>query len=195
LCGRGSDQQPHPQSEVKEMTETTITHQRVLALYDKIQRIARRYFYQEHEDLAQIVVTRLLCRPQTIPKRVSRAWLETVVRRTACDLSRTARRRFSLIAPGLSLNIDGSIAMDTDPDYKGFAAEAVYKQEYNFDTPSQVNEALMKLPPEQRQTLELFAYGLNYFEIAKITNAEVGTVRSRLHYARKKARVLLADLA
>lgn len=56
----------------------------------------------------------------------------------------------------------------------------------------EVQEAMERLPELQRQTLILYAEeGLSYAEIAEIMETTVGTVKSRLHYAKKTLRQLL----
>ena len=52
---------------------------------------------------------------------------------------------------------------------------------------SQVREAVINLPPLQREALILFEYeGLRMEEIAAITETEVGAIKSRLHRARER---------
>lgn len=55
-------------------------------------------------------------------------------------------------------------------------------------------EAMRVLTPEQRAAIVLREVeGLSYEEIAKVLDCAVGTVMSRLHYARKRLRSLLTD--
>jgi RNA polymerase sigma-70 factor (ECF subfamily) len=58
---------------------------------------------------------------------------------------------------------------------------------------SMVEQAVGKLPPLQREALVLFEYeGLTLEEIAEITGADVGTIKSRLHRARERLKRMLA---
>ena len=51
----------------------------------------------------------------------------------------------------------------------------------------QVKAAILALPPLQREALVLFEYeGLALGDIARITNSEVGAIKSRLHRARER---------
>lgn len=51
----------------------------------------------------------------------------------------------------------------------------------------QLNEAIAKLSPDHREVILLReVQGLDYKEIADVTGSSMGTIMSRLHYARKK---------
>jgi DNA-directed RNA polymerase specialized sigma24 family protein len=56
-----------------------------------------------------------------------------------------------------------------------------------------MNGALEKLSKTQYHTLMLWSSGYSFNEIAQLTATNLGTVKSRLHYARKKMQSLLAD--
>jgi RNA polymerase sigma-70 factor, ECF subfamily len=59
---------------------------------------------------------------------------------------------------------------------------------------AKVREAVASLPPLQREALVLFEYeGLPLSEIAAIVDTDVGAVKSRLHRARARLRVVLAQ--
>ena len=63
------------------------------------------------------------------------------------------------------------------------------------DTAELVGAAVRSLPPLQREALILAEYdGLSLDEIARAVEAEVGTVKSRLHRARHNLKRLLAPL-
>lgn len=56
----------------------------------------------------------------------------------------------------------------------------------------EVQEAIDNLPENQRQALILYAEeGLSYAEIAEVMEVNIGTVKSRLHHAKKTLRRLL----
>jgi RNA polymerase sigma factor (sigma-70 family) len=58
-----------------------------------------------------------------------------------------------------------------------------------------IRETVQSLPPLQREAVLLFEYeGFTLEEIATIADVDVGTVKSRLHRARERLRVLLAPL-
>jgi RNA polymerase sigma-70 factor (ECF subfamily) len=58
---------------------------------------------------------------------------------------------------------------------------------------AELHAALDRLPPAHRDVLVLrFAEGLSYEQIAAVVGAPVGTIRSRIHYAKRALRELLA---
>ncbi len=66
---------------------------------------------------------------------------------------------------------------------------------YHRERASRVREAILSLSESNRAVLVLREYGrLSYQEIAATLEVPVGTVMSRLNYARNRLRVLLADL-
>ena len=61
-----------------------------------------------------------------------------------------------------------------------------------WGTPS-VREAIDRLPEAQRQTVILhFEEDLIYEQTAAVMNVDVGTVKSRIHHARKSLRALVS---
>ncbi len=118
-----------------------------------------------------------------------RTWLLRIVYRQAIDLRRkgSSRRVFSIdqgeesLAPALP-----DTRTDTDP------AEPVVRAELGV----QLTAALEQLPADQRQAFVLHADGqMTYAEIAQAQGVPIGTVMSRIYYARRKLRELLADVA
>ena len=60
------------------------------------------------------------------------------------------------------------------------------------DLRRKLNEALAQLPVAQRQTFVLHAEAeLSYREVAETLGISIGTVMSRLYYARQRLRLLL----
>jgi RNA polymerase sigma-70 factor, ECF subfamily len=58
-----------------------------------------------------------------------------------------------------------------------------------------IDEAIAKLSPEHRAVIVMKEIeDLQYNEIAQILNCSLGTVMSRLFYARKKLQILLRDV-
>jgi RNA polymerase sigma-70 factor (ECF subfamily) len=76
---------------------------------------------------------------------------------------------------------------------RGAEVEQPLRQLLDEELSAKVRTAVASLPPLQREALILFEYEeLSLAEIASITGAETGVVKSRLHRARQKLRQLLA---
>lgn len=147
----------------------------------------------EAEDIAQTALIKVLAKKDGVAP--SRAWLYKVVRNAAYD----AGRKYVAEAKYLS-RFDGgddsiSVCELADEDGRlclaGRQEEPAEGDNYDFEA---LAEMLDQLTPPLRQVLVLYAGGKSYQEMADLTGANIGTVRSRLHYARKRARQILAEL-
>jgi RNA polymerase sigma-70 factor (ECF subfamily) len=115
-----------------------------------------------------------------------KTWLLRVVSNAALDLGRSRGRRETM-----SLNA-------------GPAGEAVHARLLTLDETSQgldradlraqLDQALGLLSSVQRQTFVLYAEaGLSYREVSEAMGTSIGTVMSRLYYARQKLRAFLSE--
>jgi len=108
--------------------------------------------------------------------RAFRTWLFRTTRHRAIDHLRRRRREHRLFVERESVE---TIPVEEE-------AESAWPDE------SSVEAVLSHLPPLQREVLLLrYQDELSYEEIALIVGCAVGTVRSRLHYARERLRDLL----
>jgi RNA polymerase sigma-70 factor (ECF subfamily) len=113
-----------------------------------------------------------------------KTWLLRVVSNAALDLGRQRGRRElrSLDAP------DGSHAEALHPLALGDPTDRLHQQ----DVRRLLDQALAALPDAQRRTFVLHADGgLSYREVADAMEISIGTVMSRLFYARQKLRAYL----
>jgi RNA polymerase sigma-70 factor, ECF subfamily len=115
-----------------------------------------------------------------------KTWLLRVVSNAALDLGRQRRRRDELNALATERAIvEGGMT----PDHLDPCREAE-----ESDLRQAVAEALSHLPETQRQTFILHVDGgLSYREVADAMGISIGTVMSRLYYARQKLKGLLAS--
>jgi len=114
-----------------------------------------------------------------------KTWLLRVVSNAALDLGRQRRRRDELSAAvSERASLDGGVTPDhLDP---GREAEEA-------DLRRALAEALRQLPEAQRRTFVLHVDGgLSYREVADAMGISIGTVMSRLFYARQKLKGILA---
>lgn len=102
-----------------------------------------------------------------------RTWLFSTTRRRAIDCLRRLRRERELFLPADDERL---------PEAETAGAEAPLD-------PADLDRVLEALPAAQREVLLLrLRDELTYGEIAVITGCPVGTVRTRLHHARRKVR-------
>ena len=57
----------------------------------------------------------------------------------------------------------------------------------------EINNAISYLPEPYRHPLSMYVMGCEYQDIASYLDLPVGTVKSRIHYGRKKLQVILKD--
>jgi RNA polymerase sigma-70 factor (ECF subfamily) len=114
-----------------------------------------------------------------------KTWLLRVVSNAALDLGRQRRRRDELSAV---VTERAAVEGGTTPDHADPGREAE-----EADLRRALAAALQFLPEAQRRTFVLHVDGgLSYREVAEALGISIGTVMSRLFYARQKLRGLLA---
>lgn len=158
-------------------------------------RMARKYGQIgvcEPDDIAQNAMLRLLNRKDEQPPTFG--WLHLAVRYSALDAGRRASRDQRLVYRWQSNT--KVVAEQNEPfGYApGFDACAGSEDKSEIDLLPHLKNVLSKLSGPLKQVLMLYSEGHSYEQIAQLTNVKLGTVRSRLHYARRRAKKLLAGL-
>lgn len=94
----------------------------------------------------------------------------------------------------MSLN-DVDYQAEHDPDMVALVSERTPRRDLNLaELQEKLNEAMQKLSEHHRMVVTLHdIQGLSHEEIGKIMNCNVGTVRSRLFYARQQLQGYLSD--
>ncbi len=111
-----------------------------------------------------------------------KTWVLRVVSNAALDLGRQRKRRFARLATAAQ-----ATSVEYDP------AERMNEIE-RAEMRDMVAMALAAIPEAQRQTFVLYVEGgLSYREVAETLEVPIGTVMSRLFFARKRLQLLLAD--
>jgi RNA polymerase sigma-70 factor (ECF subfamily) len=130
---------------------------------------------QVAEDAAQEAFIQAWLRlPSYRPRAPLRSWLYRIAVNCAIDMLRKEKRILSGAVEDLNL-----------PD----AGPSPETQAANSERAETVQEAVLSLPDASRAVLVLKEYeGLSYQEIAEALDIPVGTVMSRLNYARKLLR-------
>lgn len=101
-----------------------------------------------------------------------RGWVYRIAR------DRAVRERRGRRPPEPLADLDPADDRDPDP--------------FTADDAARVHAALDELAPEHREVLVLrYVEGMTYEEIAPVVGSPVGTVRSRIHYAKRALRAVL----
>lgn len=116
-----------------------------------------------------------------------RSWIFRIAANQSKDELRRRGRR-----PAVSLNVtteDGDTEIDL-PD----SAESATDLLERHAVADGIQQALLGLPFDQRQAVLLSdLHGYHYEEIARITGANVGTVKSRIHRGRERLRAIMLE--
>jgi RNA polymerase sigma-70 factor (ECF subfamily) len=113
-----------------------------------------------------------------------KAWLLRIVTNACYDHLRFKQRR-----PSTPLEELLDEEADGEPSFFVDQAEGPENHALRRELGEVIQQAILTLPPDQRTTLVLSdIQGLSYDEIAEVTQANLGTVKSRLSRARARLR-------
>ena len=137
---------------------------------------------EQAEDLAQEAFCRVYRSRKDYAARGNFvAWLKRIAVNVARDFLR-GNRRTALVPLG---DLGEMPAGETGFDPFAALASRVLRQE--------VRAAIAALPPDQRQALVLHYFGgASIEEVAERMGCPIGTIKSRLHHARRRIREMLA---
>jgi len=158
-------------------------------------RLARRYGQIgvcDPDDIAQNAMVKLLKKiDEEMP---TFGWLYMAVRSSAGDAGRCLSRDRKLVYH-LQCNIGLVAEHNSEYSYSpGFSQYSVQEVDNEIDLMPRLKNVLGKLSGPLKQVLVLYSEGHSYEDIARLTNTKLGTVRSRLHYARRRAKKLLSSI-
>jgi len=169
--------------------DTLVTRHRA-----KIFAMIRNMIHQEAEawDLSQEVFIKAW---QALPRFENKARFSTWLYRIAHNVVYDWTRKRKIQSVG-EFN-DGIFERDridpssnTTPSGEESPDDSLVRSELRV----KIEDALQKISPEHREVVLLKdVQGLSYKEIAEVMSCEIGTVMSRLYYARQKLQILLKD--
>lgn len=153
-----------------------------------------RAAFEEHKNAVYRFAWRITNSREAAEDITQEVFLSLLRRSDRFDAARGTLRPFLLaIARNLALKLlrhDKNRWINLDRDFVAQPVDIVGRE-----TEEVVRAAVQFLPPLQREVVILAQYeGLSLEEIAQTVQADVGTVKSRLHRARENLRRLLAPL-
>ena len=150
-------------------------------------RIAHRLLGNDADALDAVqegFVKALVHLPRFEGRSSFKTWLLRVVSNASLDLGRRRGRRETI-------SID-AVGLDTREQMEPTSDSMASANLERDDLRRKLQDALQELPPAQRQTFVLHAEAeLSYREVAEVLGISIGTVMSRLYYARQRLRDLL----
>jgi RNA polymerase sigma-70 factor, ECF subfamily len=154
-----------------------------------------REAYQDHRDAVYRFALRLTGSAAAAEDILHDCFLSLLRNTDRCDISWVALRPFLLaVARNLARKYWRKEHRWDGVDEEAFIAEPI--DPTAGETAELVEKAVQSLPELQREALVLFEFeDLSLEQIARIVNAETGTVKARLHRARENLRRMLAPLA
>ena len=117
-------------------------------------------------------------------------WLYRITTNLVIDSARRRERRPEVPFEE-AIDPDADANVEIPPSNQPSPTDEAQRKELR----QQIDAALLELSPEHRAVLQLREFdGFDYAEIAKAVGCSLGTVMSRLHYARKHMQKLLKDV-
>ena len=116
-------------------------------------------------------------------------WLYRIAVNKTINLLKQRKNRIHMSLNDLDFNAEH------DPDLVAFVSDKTPRREAGLsELQEKLNAALMKLSEPHRLVVVLHdVQGLSHEEIAKVMDCNIGTVRSRLFYARQQLQAWLSD--
>lgn len=156
-----------------------------------------KYASQDKDDLLQEVLLKVL-RSKTFRADYSNGWLYFLVRSCVIDAHRRKKRDRGHDSAYIDMAGQVCEGGGEGEDNENYVTNVIYNpiffDEFHDVAPDdleEIPEILASLSDVHQEVLLMYANGLNYSQIADATGERVGTVRSRLHYARKHAHQIL----
>ncbi len=161
-------------------------------VYSKLKQHIRSlaYFKLDQDDLLQEAVLKVL-RSKSYKTGFGPGLLHSVARSVVYD----AHKRFERERSHYSGYLD-TCGQVCEVDDENVIYHPTYFDRFHEVAPEELEdipEILASLSYEHQEVLVFYANGLTYQEISHMTGLAIGTVRSRVHYARKRAHKLIDE--
>lgn len=161
----------------------------MVAAAKKMARARGRIGLSEPEDIAQDALVRVL-----LTKEIKSATVYPLLYRAVHSAAKDAWRKSARERRSKWLNDEVFDVIEAyERQGKIESIPQLVAEESRTTDRAQIEESLSGLSKPLRETLLLYLDGYSYREIARLTKSKIGTVRSRLHVARRRARKIKVD--
>ncbi len=150
----------------------------------------------EVEDISQEAMLKIL-KTKSPAREISHKWLYSVARNCFVDAFRKRAREAEFVSHDYFVDSCGIVRYGEDNEYHNVIPFPTSDYLPHYKDPEfmeKTNKILQSLPFPLEQVLTLHTEGLAYQEIADEIGIKIGTVRSRLHRAKKLAREIFASM-
>ena len=134
-----------------------------------------------HDLLQDTILKALANEDKYVENTNFKGWVFTIMRNIFINNYRHINR-----IPVLADNSENQYQINKQDDSSYSSPEDCY-------TIKEVNNAIKAFPEAYRIPFSMFLAGYHYAEIAKQMNLPLGTIKSRIYYARQRLRLLLKD--
>lgn len=169
-----------------------MTKKTLIEMFEAAYKISYQYGrigVYETDDLVQNAMLRLLSYD---PIPANTVWLRKTIRSVASDLGRKEDKHIKY----RDTDVETFCVNEWTHDSLDLLADVRTGQsEVEIDLMPQLKGVLAKLSKPHRTALILHVEGYSNEEIAQMTNTNISTVKTRIHYARKIARGLAREVA
>ena len=139
------------------------------------------------EEIIQEVMIKMLS-STAVPRVLSSRWVYAVTRNVAMDYYRGKQKQARLVDYSIVLDVLDDSRFEHDENSEPKIMPFAVCEDPEPDAYDDLVQAVCSLPAEQRKAFVMFAADATYAEIAKATGVNIGTVRSRLYYAKRQLR-------
>jgi len=199
-CDASADDSPSPDSEAADLVLVQRAQRGDMSAYDELVRRYQERVYAtiyhmtaNHEDagdLAQETFIKGYSALKTFKGDSSfYTWVYRIAVNKTINFVKQRKNKSHLSLNGFDFHAEH------DPDMVNLVSDKTPRREAGLsELQEQLNGAMQKLSPVHRLVVALHdVQGLPHEEIATIMDCNIGTVRSRLFYARQQLQALLSD--
>ena len=138
---------------------------------------------EEANDLLQETSLKALDNEEKyVPDTNFKGWMYTIMRNLFINNYRRSVRELNFLDSNFTDYAQIQVAKDDDKFEETYDLKLLYR-------------IINKLPDDTKQPFMMFVSGLKYKEIAEKMDLPIGTIKSRLHFARKKLQKDLRDFS